>query len=160
MGGLKADTLKTLVETAMPTIIESMYDSSVAVRDTAAWTIGRICEITPDSAINEAYLPTLLTALVNSLAAEPRVAANVCWAFGGLAEASYEAAVAQENGDQPSTYCLSNYFDQLVEKLLETTNRPDGGQVSHYFCFMKYFEIFSSNKLNSRLIYVRRPTKR
>lgn len=114
----------------MPTIIELMYDSSVVVRDTAAWTIGRICEITPDSVINEAYLPTLLSAMVNSLTAEPRVAANVCWAFKDLAETSYEAATASgDNGNEPATYCLSKYFDLLVEKLLETTNRNDGAQV-------------------------------
>lgn len=121
--------LKQLIETAMPTIIELMYDSSVVVRDTAAWTIGRICEITPDSAINDTYLSGLLEAMVNGLKAEPRVASNVCWAFTGLAEASYEAASSLEGTDQPSTYCLSQYFDSLVEKLLETTNRIDGSQV-------------------------------
>ncbi len=113
----------------MPTIIKLMYDSSVVVRDTAAWTIGRICEITPDSAINETYLGALLEAMVNGLKAEPRVAANVCWAFTGLAEASYEAASSREETDHPSTYCLSQYFNLLVEKLLETTNRLDGSQV-------------------------------
>ncbi|XP_065202089.1 importin subunit beta-1 isoform X2 [Planococcus citri] len=130
LGGLKTNTLKSLVETAMPTIIELMYDSSVIVRDTAAWTIGRICEITPDSAINETYLSALLNALVAGLTAEPRVATNVCWAFIGLAEASYEAASAREQTDQPATYCLSKYFDSLVEKLLETTNRGDGAQAN------------------------------
>lgn len=123
-------TLKPLVETAMPTIIELMYDESVAVRDTSAWTIGRICEITPDSAINDTYLQALLEALVTGLQAEPRVAANVCWAFTSLAEASYEAASTRDDAYQPATYCLSKYFDLLVEKLLETTNRADGAQVN------------------------------
>ena len=71
-----------------------------------------------------AFLQPLLEALVASLSAEPRVAANVCWAFTSLAEAAYEAA--EENSeDTPQTYCLSRFFDPIVQKLLETTDRPD-----------------------------------
>ena len=70
------------------------------------------------------FLQPLLEALVASLSAEPRVAANVCWAFTSLAEAAYEAA--EENSeDTPQTYCLSRFFDPIVQKLLETTDRPD-----------------------------------
>ncbi|XP_037976961.1 importin subunit beta-1 isoform X1 [Plutella xylostella] len=127
LGGLEANTLKPLVEKAMPTLIEAMYDSSVAVRDTAAWTFGRICEIVPEAAINETYLKPLLESLVNGLKAEPRVAANVCWAFTGLAEAAYEAADSGESG-QPATYCMSNYFDFIIQRLLETTDRQDAAQ--------------------------------
>ncbi|RVE45161.1 hypothetical protein evm_010184 [Chilo suppressalis] len=127
LGGLEATSLKPLVENAMPTLIDAMYDTSVAVRDTAAWTFGRICEIVPEAAINETYLKPLLESLVNGLKAEPRVAANVCWAFTGLAEAAYEAA---DCGDfnQPKTYCMSTYFDFIVQRLLETTDRQDAAQ--------------------------------
>ncbi|XP_013133673.1 PREDICTED: importin subunit beta-1 isoform X1 [Papilio polytes] len=127
LGGLEATTLKPLVENAMPTLIQAMYDSSVAVRDTAAWTFGRICEIVPEAAINDTYLKPLLESLVNGLKAEPRVAANVCWAFTGLAEAAYEAA---DSGDdkQPQTYCMSNFFDFIIQRLLETTDRQDAAQ--------------------------------
>ncbi|XP_008543360.1 importin subunit beta-1 isoform X2 [Microplitis demolitor] len=129
LGGLEPSTLKPLVEQAMPTLIELMYDVSVVVRDTAAWTFGRICEIIPEAAINETYLKPLLESLANGLHAEPRVAANVCWAFTGLAEASYEAAET-EDGQQPETYCMSAFFDYIVQKLLETTDRPDGAQAN------------------------------
>ncbi|CAB0037658.1 unnamed protein product [Trichogramma brassicae] len=130
LGGLEPNTLKPLVEQAMPTLIELMYDSSVVVRDTAAWTFGRICEIIPEAAINETYLKPLLESLVNGLKAEPRVAANVCWAFTGLAEASYESAEVIEDGQQPETYCMSHYFDFIIQRLLETTDRPDGAQAN------------------------------
>ena len=63
----------------MPTLIELMHDQSVVVRDTAAWTIGRVCELISDAIVNENYIRPLLEALVNGLTAEPRVAANVCW---------------------------------------------------------------------------------
>ncbi|XP_076225790.1 importin subunit beta Fs(2)Ket isoform X1 [Nomia melanderi] len=130
LGGLDTGTVKPLVEQAMSTLIELMYDNSVAVRDTAAWTFGRICEIIPEAAINETYLSPLLEALIHGLDAEPRVAANVCWAFTGLAEASYESAECSQRGEQPGTYCMSQYFDYIVQRLLETTDRPDGAQAN------------------------------
>ncbi|XP_076054575.1 importin subunit beta Fs(2)Ket isoform X2 [Oratosquilla oratoria] len=120
--------LKPLVEQAMPTLIEALSDSSVVVRDTAAWTLGRVCELIPDAACNETYLKLLLEALVNSLRAEPRVASNVCWALSSLAEAAYEQSDSGDGDGEPQTYCLSGYFDPLVEILLQTTDRPDGNQ--------------------------------
>jgi len=45
LNGLETNTLKPLVEQAMPTLIRLMYDSSVIVRDTIAWTFGRICDV-------------------------------------------------------------------------------------------------------------------
>lgn len=126
LGGLEASTLKPLVEQAMPTLIELMYDTSVVVRDTAAWTFSRICEMVPEAAINEQYLKPLLESLLRGLRAEPRVAANVCWAFNGLAESAHDAAAVSEEAETPETYCLSPYFDYIVQSLLETTERGDG----------------------------------
>lgn len=63
----------------MPTLIELMKDPSVVVRDTTAWTVGRICELLPEAAINDVYLAPLLQCLIEGLSAEPRVASNVCW---------------------------------------------------------------------------------
>lgn len=129
LGGLDTNTLKPLVEQAMPTIIDLMYDSSVIVRDTAAWTIGRICDIIPEAVINSPFLKSLLQSLLHSLKSEPRVAANACWAFIGLSEAAYEA-VEQNEGNTPETYCLSEYFEYIITQLLETTDRRDGAQAN------------------------------
>lgn len=51
----------------------------MVVRDTTAWTLGRICDLLPEAAINEVYLAPLLQCLIEGLGAEPRVASNVCW---------------------------------------------------------------------------------
>ncbi|XP_013114231.1 importin subunit beta [Stomoxys calcitrans] len=127
LSGIEANTLKSLVEQAMPTLIRLMYDQSVNVRDTTAWTFGRICDIIPEAAINKTYLQPLLECFIQSLKAEPRVAANVCWAFIGLSDAAYEAAEATD-GETPETYCLSPYFEYIITQLLETTDRQDGNQ--------------------------------
>ena len=66
----------------MPTLIDLMKDPSVVVRDTTAWTVGRICELLPEAAINDVYLSPLLQCLIEGLGAEPRVASNVCWVSG------------------------------------------------------------------------------
>ena len=123
--GPDPNNLKPIVEQAMPMLIELMHDPSVVVKDTAAWTIGRVCELHSEAAINEVYLKPLLEALVTGLSAEPRVAANVCWAFTSLAEAAYDAADDQQDESGPQTYCLSAYYEPIVQKLLETTDRPD-----------------------------------
>ncbi len=44
-------------------------------------------------------------------------------AFSSLAEASYEAAELSDEASEPDTYCLSSYFEPIVQKLLETTDR-------------------------------------
>ena len=77
--GPEPDNLKPLVEKAMPTLIELLKDQSVVVRDTAAWCVGRVCELLSDAVLNEIYLKPLLGSLVEGLGMEPRVAANVCW---------------------------------------------------------------------------------
>jgi len=119
--------LKPLVEQAMPMLIELMKDNSVMVKDTAAWTIGRVCELIPEAAINPASLQPLLEALVHGLTSEPRVASNVCWAFTSLADAAYEQADCREDEETPQTYSLSAFFSPIVEKLLWTTDREDAG---------------------------------
>lgn len=129
LGGLETATLKPLVEQAMPKLIELMYDYSVIVRDTAAWTFGRICEIIPEAAINETYLKPMLESFLHGLKSEPRVAANVCWAFTGLSEAAYEAA-GSYNENTPETYVLTPYFEYIITQLLETTDREDGAQAN------------------------------
>ncbi|NXA25745.1 IMB1 protein, partial [Ibidorhyncha struthersii] len=126
--GPEPNQLKPLVIQAMPTLIELMKDPSVVVRDTTAWTVGRICEMLPEAAINDVYLAPLLQCLMEGLSAEPRVASNVCWAFSSLAEAAYEAADVADDQEEPATYCLSSSFELIVQKLLETADRPDGHQ--------------------------------
>lgn len=125
--GPSVEKLKPIVEQAMRMFIELLKDPSVIVRDTAAWTIGRICETVPEAVFNESSLQPLLEGLVFGLSAEPRVATNACWALSSIAIAAMDFARPQEDEEAtPDTYCLSKYFEAIVEKLLTTTERPDG----------------------------------
>lgn len=44
-------------------------------------------------------------------------------AFSSLAEAAFEAAEVTDENQEPTTYCLSECFEVIVAKLLETTER-------------------------------------
>uniref|UniRef100_A0A1I8GGS0 Importin N-terminal domain-containing protein n=1 Tax=Macrostomum lignano TaxID=282301 RepID=A0A1I8GGS0_9PLAT len=131
--GPDPDNLRSLVENALPVIIELLRDPSNVVRDTSAWTIGRVLDTLPGLVVQEKFLNPLLHGLVEGLGAEPRVAANVCWAFSSLASAAYDQAVSQagtsdNRSAQVETYCLSGFFEPIVGKLLETTDRQEAGQ--------------------------------
>ncbi|XP_781574.3 importin subunit beta-1 [Strongylocentrotus purpuratus] len=121
--------LNPLVMQAFPVLIELLADPCVIVRDTVAWTLGRICELLPQAVLEQPYFDSLLVALIECLGNEPRVAANVCWAFSSLAENAYESA-SVEPDKEPETYCLSKAFEVIVKKLLETTDRTDAHQAN------------------------------
>lgn len=122
--------LMTLVEQAMPALLDSMAEKNVTIRDTAAWTIGRILEICPEIVNKDGLLTRLLPALSQGLHQEPRVAANVCWALVALVKSTYDLACGQgtDSTGQPETYLLSPCFEPMVSELIKTTDRTDGNQ--------------------------------
>lgn len=131
--GPNIETLRPVVQQAMPTLIEMVRgDASLAVRDTSAWTIGRVCDVLRDVVLHDSLVQPLLNALGDALRAESRVATNVCWALSSLADAAADQAHAQTNGvhvddadDTLHTFALSPYFRAIVAGLLDTTERPD-----------------------------------
>lgn len=44
-------------------------------------------------------------------------------AFNSLGEAAYDAAQVSDDEEEPQTYVLSTWFQQIVGKLLEVTDR-------------------------------------
>lgn len=126
--GADTTSTKSLADTAMGALIQMLNDSSVVVRDTTAWTIGRVCENASAAALNPQYLQPLLHELVKALSMEPRVATNVCWALSSLAQAAYEQAQMGDSSKTPETYALSPYFEGVITKLLQATERVDGMQ--------------------------------
>ncbi|CAF4488104.1 unnamed protein product, partial [Rotaria socialis] len=121
-------SIKPIAEQAIPFLLELLRDSNVAVRDTTAWTIGRIFEFVSQAVMTNELLRAIGSTLVNGLDDVPRVATNICWSFSSLARAAYDHAESSEDDDTPNTYLLSPFFDDIVKKLIETTDRPDGNQ--------------------------------
>uniref|UniRef100_A0A915L5R3 Importin subunit beta-1/Transportin-1-like TPR repeats domain-containing protein n=1 Tax=Romanomermis culicivorax TaxID=13658 RepID=A0A915L5R3_ROMCU len=127
LDGVDGDQLKTLTVQALPTMIGLLKDVQIIVRDSAAWCLGRLCEVCPEVVLVPEVLRILLPALSESLHQEARVATNVCWAISGLAQAAYEQANENSHSDdtQPETYILSSCFEAMVSELLKATDRPD-----------------------------------
>jgi importin subunit beta-1 len=69
--------LAQLITQAIPILLQHMKDSVVYVKDTTAWTLGRVCQLHPHTV--GGYLQTVIQVLSESLGDSPRVAANVCW---------------------------------------------------------------------------------
>ena len=92
-------------------------DPSVHVRDTAAWTLGRISDLHIGIIDLEAHLPALVGALVAGLNEGHRVASNCCWALMNLAE---------QLGDATAPTCpLSPYYEGVIQPLLAFAERGE-----------------------------------
>jgi len=124
--------LAPVMPLAMDVMINHMGDASVQVKDTAAWTIGRICEhhITSITADHWSKMmqgqqpgqgPESRGVLIRGLEDDPRVANNICWAVHNLAEHCEETRNDPQNP-------LSTLFVELARALLACTERPDAGE--------------------------------
>jgi len=112
------ESITELVQRGLPTFIQHMKDPSLPVKDTTAWTLGRICQLHPGTI--SLHFPQLLQALVEGLRDETKVASNCCWAIYNLAE-SLET-------HEKETGPLSPHFEMLISVLLQTSERSDSSE--------------------------------
>lgn len=118
MDGPSGDKLTPIVASALPVILECFRDQSPHVRDTATWTVARICQF-HTRALSVDLIPTLMTGLVAALEDEhTQVASQGCNAILRFAEACSDYSEEDSN-------LLSPYLSVLLEKLLIATNRED-----------------------------------
>lgn len=118
LDGPEVDALGEISRSALQFLLKSMADQNELVRNTTAWSVGRIFEF-----VHGRLSPPLLTkdnlgmvieTLLGSLADEIHIAEKVCYAISQL------AAGFTDPVDSP----LSTYFSLIVGKLLETSSRP------------------------------------
>lgn len=120
MEGPTSEKLLPLVGRSYVHLVRSLQDPSVAVRDTIAWTLGRIALFHP------AIVPIkdLGPVLREKLADVPRVSKNICWVIQVLAEAQPTGAGPQAPASTP----LSEFFTGLAGALLQVVARPDADE--------------------------------
>ncbi|KXS20860.1 importin subunit beta-1 [Gonapodya prolifera JEL478] len=116
--GPQPKLLAHLVTQALPLLLNMMRDPQVSVKDTAAWTLGRISDVLAETLKEDATLRNVLGAVVHGLADSPRVASNCCWCIINLSD-----QLAPEE-PEPQTYIMSAYFDGLISALLNVTAQP------------------------------------
>lgn len=110
--------LTPLVNQALPILINMMSDPQSQVKDSTAWTLGRICESLITSIKPDVHLHALVSALVAGLQDSPHIIANCCWALMNLADGLYELYEASE---EQNAGPLSPYFEGIVGALLQVT---------------------------------------
>ncbi|KAI9332514.1 armadillo-type protein [Obelidium mucronatum] len=124
LDGPKTTTLSPIVEQALPFLINMMKDTKIQVKDTTAWTLGRISEMLTPETIKPDQLLALVSVVVAGLNDQPRVAANCAWCIINLAE--------HMSGDETdvNTYPLSPYFDGLITSLLTSVNEKSNHEAN------------------------------
>ncbi|KAI9504650.1 karyopherin Kap95 [Coemansia spiralis] len=111
--GPDPNVLTPLVSQALPVLIEMVKDKELQVKDSAAWTLGRVCDLLIECIQLDVHLHNLVSALVTGLEDNPRIVANCCWAIMNLTE--------QLGGSDAETYPLSQYFEGIVTTLMRIT---------------------------------------
>jgi importin subunit beta-1 len=108
--------LSPLVRQALPTLIQMMNDGHASVRDSVAWTLGRITDLMIKVIQPEEHLPELVKALVFGLQQTGRIASSSCWSIKNLA-----LGFSDEESDEATTTPLSPYYRGLMEALMSTS---------------------------------------
>jgi len=125
LDGPSSEALQQMVQGALPYLVQGLGDAHPLVKDTSAWTIGKVFEL-HWRCVPVDHLGAVVQALMQALGdPSPAVANKACFAIYNLAAdrvgEDYPAA-------GPTTNYLSPFFPHLVEKLLCIAERPDGSE--------------------------------
>ena len=121
MEGPEEKILEPLIKQALPLLMEKMQDDAIQVRDSAAYALGRVCDLLPDSIDQQSQLPGLIEALFAGLASNPKMAASCCWALMSLADKYAGEPGCQENPLSPHFQGSITALLQVTEKYVATT---------------------------------------
>eukprot|EP01121_Diplochlamys_sp_Union-15-3_P013350 TRINITY_DN4134_c0_g1_i1.p1 TRINITY_DN4134_c0_g1~~TRINITY_DN4134_c0_g1_i1.p1 ORF type:complete len:855 (-),score=179.15 TRINITY_DN4134_c0_g1_i1:113-2677(-) len=109
-------SIRSLIEKAVPDLLNRhLKDSNEAVKDTAAWTLGRIARLHFDAITD---LSLFLTGVVNSMGDSPRVAAHCCCAV-------YNLCISVPDSKK-STFVPT--FESMASNLLKVADRSDADE--------------------------------
>jgi importin subunit beta-1 len=124
LDGPSSETMGPIVQQSIPILLQALSDPHDMVKDTTAWTIGRICELHVRSIPSESF-PMLVGGLMGKLMTEsPNVSSQSCYALHNLANAFSEDDSASSKG----TNLLSQYMQPLLSTLLQVTDRDDADE--------------------------------
>lgn len=112
--GPGTEVISSLLHPFLGYVLHSMQDSSVHVRDTASWVIGRINEFC-STLLSKQEISDIIHALVSSLNDLPRVSINCCWALMNL---SIQVSGLIEN----------SLLSLIMSSILRVSCRPDSEQ--------------------------------
>ncbi|KAK4796743.1 hypothetical protein SAY86_029069 [Trapa natans] len=112
--GPSVEKLSPLVSAGLDFFLNLMKDENSHVRDSTAWTLGRIFELL--DVISSENLQKVVMVLLESVRDAPHIAEKVCGAIYYL---------AQEFEDAGNNSLLSPYLTEIISSLLATADRTD-----------------------------------
>ncbi|KAH0470402.1 hypothetical protein IEQ34_000125 [Dendrobium chrysotoxum] len=120
--GPSIEQLLPMVHAGLDFLLNAMNDQNSQVKDTTAWTLGRIFEILHScnceyQVVTPANLQRIVSVLLDGIRDAPNVADKVCGAIYFLAQ-GYEDAESDSS-------ILTPYLGQIISALLWTTDRTD-----------------------------------
>jgi len=124
LDGPSVEIMAPFVNKSIPVLLSALSHKHVMIKDTTAWTIGRICELHV-RAIPQETFPTLVNGLAEKLLTErPQVSSQACFALHNLAAAFESDNAAETSGSN----ALSNYMQYLLSTLLQVADREDASE--------------------------------
>lgn len=111
LDGPDTTQLAHLGKLALPILLQYIDDPSATVKDTAVWTVARICQFLP-ACVDSDTLPQLMQFISKGLQDSPSVACHACFAV-------YNLANNVNVSDGAATSPLTPYFGQLVTMLFQ-----------------------------------------
>lgn len=130
MEGPTSERLEPLVQQSFHHLCKALNDESVAVRDSTAWTIGRIaafhtrCVV---SLLGTPEQPGLMSLLLEKLADVPRVASFVCFAIHEIAR-NLRLSLHDTETNEPIVTPLDSFFRQIATSLLHVAQKADAAE--------------------------------
>ncbi|CAI4211184.1 unnamed protein product [Parascedosporium putredinis] len=143
MEGPEEKVLDPIIKRALLPLIAMMDDSSLHVKDSTAYTLGRITEACPSAIDAATHLQPLIQSLFNGLTNHPKMAASCCWALMNLAE-----RFAGEPGAQSNS--LTPHFNDSVTHLLTLSARNDCDSATRTAVY-EVLNVFVQNAANESL---------
>lgn len=121
--GPSVEKLAPLVHAGLGFLLNAMKDQDSHVKDTTAWTLGRIFEVLHCSnsnypVITTENLPRIISVLLEGITDAPNVAEKVCGAIYFLAQ-GFEDAVSLDSS------LLTPYLANIIAALLSAADRTD-----------------------------------
>ena len=115
MDGPDDKMLENMVKQGLPLVLQLMKDENVHVKDSAAYALGRICEVMPDAIEPTNQLQSILELLFNGIQSTPKMASSCCWALMNIAE--------NFGGDDEDTNALSPHFQGTATAVMNVTEK-------------------------------------
>lgn len=136
--------LEPIIQSALGILISMIDDPSIQVRDSTAFTLGRITENCPHAIDPDTHLSPLIESLFRGLLSSPKMAASCCWALMNLAERFAGDAGAAENP-------LTPHFTQSVTQLLSVTAAEAGAEPAVRTAAYEVLNTFVNNAASNSL---------